>query len=228
MWISGHRYDLLDMIQHVREVTGRPVGFKMALGSAAYPRALCEAIQRSGLGSAPDFITVDGGEAGTGAAPQVLADHVALPITEALPMLVDVLLKYGLKERIRVISSGKLVDSGRVAWALCAGADFVVSGRGFMFALGCIQSLQCPQNVCPAGVTTHNERLQKGLVVEDKARRVANYAHWVNHEVELLAHSCGLANAREFRREHVRIVQHAGHSLPLDEIYPYPAGSGAI
>ncbi|HHL45547.1 MAG TPA: FMN-binding glutamate synthase family protein, partial [Gammaproteobacteria bacterium] len=154
--------DLLDMIQHVREVTGRPVGFKMALGSAFYPRILCKAIQRRGNESAPDFITVDGGEAGSGAAPQVLADHVALPITEALPTLVDVLLEYGLKERIRVIASGKLVDSGRVAWALCAGADFVVTGRGFMFALGCIQSMQCPYNVCPAGITTHNERLQKG------------------------------------------------------------------
>jgi len=215
--------DLLDMIQHVREVTGRPVGFKMALGSAIYPRALCEAIRQRGTESAPDFIAVDGGEAGSGAAPQVLADHVALPITEALPTLVDVLLECGLKERIRIIASGKLVDSGRVAWALCAGADFVVTGRGFMFALGCIQSMQCPYNVCPAGVTTHNERLQKGLVVEDKAKRVANYAHWVNHEVDLLAHSCGLANAREFRRSHVRIVQSAGHSLPMDEIYPYPA-----
>ncbi len=213
--------DLLDMIQHVREVTGRPVGFKMALGSAVYPRALCEAILKRGAEAAPDFITVDGGEAGSGAAPQVLADHVALPITEALPMLVDVLLECGLKERIRVVASGKLVDSGRVAWALCAGADFVVTGRGFMFALGCIQSMQCPNNTCPTGVTTHNERLQKGLVVEDKAHRVANYAHWVNHEVDLLAHSCGLANAREFRRGHVRIVQSAGHSLPLDEIYPY-------
>ncbi len=213
--------DLLDMIQHVREVTGRPVGFKMALGSAIYPRTLCEAIWRRGVASAPDFITVDGGEAGSGAAPQVLADHVALPVTEALPLLVDVLLEHGLRERIRVIASGKLVDSGRVAWALCAGADFVVSGRGFMFALGCIQSLQCPHNTCPTGVTTHNERLQKGLVVEDKAKRVASYAHWVNHEVDLLAHSCGLANARGFRRGHVRIVQSAGHSLPLDEIYPY-------
>ena len=215
--------DLLDMIQHVREVTGRPVGFKMALGSASYPRTLCEAIQQRGEESAPDFITVDGGEAGSGAAPQVLADHVALPITEALPALVDVLLEYGLKERIRVIASGKLVDSGRVAWALCAGADFVVTGRGFMFALGCIQSMQCPYNVCPVGITTHNERLQKGLVVEDKAKRVASYAHWVNHEVDLLAHACGLANARDFRRSHVRIVQRAGHSLPMDEIYPYPS-----
>ena len=214
--------DLLDMIQRVREVTGRPVGFKMALGSARYPRALCEAILQRGSGSAPDFITVDGGEAGSGAAPQVLADHVALPITEALPLLVDVLLEAGLRERIRVVASGKLVDSGRVAWALCAGADFVVSGRGFMFALGCIQSMQCPHNTCPAGITTHNERLQKGLVVEEKARRVASYAHWVNHELDLLAHSCGVANARQLRRNHVRIVQSAGHSRPLDEIYPYP------
>ncbi len=214
--------DLLRMIHHIREVTGRPVGFKMALGSDIYPRLLCEEVVRLGPDFAPDFITVDGGEGGTGAAPQVLADHVALPIGEALPLLVDLLMEYGLKDRIRVIASGKLVDSGRVAWALCAGADFVVSARGFMFALGCIQSLQCHKNSCPAGITTHNQRLQKGLVVEEKARRVASYAHWVNHEVDRLAHACGLANARLFRREHVRIVQRAGHSLPLDQIYPYP------
>jgi len=183
---------------------------------------LCEEVVRLGPDFAPDFITVDGGEGGTGAAPQVLADHVALPIGEALPLLVDLLMEYGLKDRVRVIASGKLVDSGRVAWALCAGADFVVSARGFMFALGCIQSLQCHNNSCPTGITTHNQRLQKGLVVEEKARRVASYAHWVNHEVDRLAHACGLANARLFRREHVRIVQRAGHSLPLDQIYPYP------
>ncbi len=220
--IRSHE-DLLHMIRHVREVTGRPVGIKMALGSDIYPRGLCEAILKEGVEAAPDFITVDGGEGGTGAAPQVLADHVALPIGEALPLLVDLLLEYGLRDRIRVIASGKLVDSGRVAWALCAGADFVVSARGFMFALGCIQSMQCHTDRCPTGITTHDRRLQKGLVVEEKAKRVASYAHWTNHEVDRLAHACGLANARQFERRHVRIVQHAGHSVPLDLLHPYPA-----
>ena len=214
--------DLLDMINHVRDVTGRPVGFKTVIGSEKFPQELCETILRRGVEYAPDFITVDGGEGGTGASPQLLADHVGLPITEALPILVNTLLAYDLKDRIKVVASGKLVHSAKVAWALCVGADFVVSARGFMFALGCVQSLQCHQDTCPTGITTHNKRRQRGLVVEDKAKRVADYAHWVNYEVDVLAHSCGLANARDFRREHIRIVQAPGESKALDYIYPYP------
>ena len=143
-------------------------------------------------------------------------DHVSLPIDEALPTLVDVLQSYGLRERVWVIASA------RVAWALCVWADFVTTARGFMFSLGCIQSLQCHMDTCPTGITNHNPRLQKGLVVKVKASRVANYAAWVNHEVDVLAHACGLANAGEFRREHVRIVQRAGKSLGLDKFHPYP------
>jgi len=214
--------DLLDMIARVREVTGLPVGMKLVLGDEHGMHSLCDAILRRGIHSAPDFITLDGGDGGTGAAPQILADYVGLPLSESLPMLVNVLLESGLRERIRVIASGKLVTSVDVAWALCVGADFTVTARGFMFALGCIQSLQCHLDTCPTGITTHNHRLQKGLVVASKAQRVANYAKWMNLEVDRLAHSCGLTNAREFTRRHVRVVQSAGHSLPLDTLYPYP------
>jgi len=220
--------DLLDMIARVREVTGRPVGIKTVVGSERFPRDLCETILRRGPDSAPDFITVDGGEGGSGAAPQVLADHVGLPLTEALPILVDTLLEAGLRERVRVVASGKLVTSAKVAWALCVGADFVVSARGFMFALGCVQSLQCHRDTCPTGITTHDPRRQRGLVVADKAERVARYAHWVNHEVNVLAHACGLANARLFAREHVRIVQAPGHSVGLDELHPPPQTRAAM
>ncbi len=214
--------DLLDMIQRIREATGLPVGFKAVISTAEFPRHLCESILRRGPDSAPDFITVDGGDGRSGAAPVVLADHVGLPLTEALPIMVDVLLEAGLKDRIMVVASGKLVTSAEVAWALCMGADFTATARGFMFALGCIQSLQCHLDTCPTGVTTHNHRLQKGLVVASKARRVATYAKSINEEIDMIAHSCGLANAREFRREHVRVVQHAGASVPLNELHPYP------
>ncbi len=214
--------DLLDMIAHVRELTGRPVGIKLVLGSVHPIRSLCETILRRGIAAAPDFITVDGGDGGSGAAPQLLADHVGLPLSEALPILVDTLMAYGLRDRIRVIASGKLVTSARVAWALCVGADFAVTARGFMFALGCIQSMQCNKDTCPTGITTQNKRLQKGLVVSDKAERVANYARWMNVEVNRLAHSCGLTHAREFRRHHIRIVTEPGHSRLLSDIYPYP------
>ena len=214
--------DLLDMINRVRDVTGKPVGIKTVFGNEAQIESLCNTILRRGVNQAPDFITIDGGDGGTGAAPQILADHVGLPLSESLPMLVDGLIKSGLRERIRVIASGRLVTSARVGWALCVGADFTVTGRGFMFALGCIQSLQCHNDTCPTGVTTHNKNLQKGLDVTDKAQRVANYACWINLEVARLAHSCGLADPRQFRRHHARIVQRAGYSVALDHIYPYP------
>jgi glutamate synthase domain-containing protein 2 len=121
-----------------------------------------------------------------------------------------------------VIAAGKLVTSARAAWALCAGADFVNSARGFMFALGCIQALRCHTNTCPTGVTTHNKRLQRGLVVEEKFLRVANYCKNMNYEIDMIAHSCGCRHARELKREHVRIVQSANHSIALNMLCPYP------
>jgi glutamate synthase domain-containing protein 2 len=213
---------LLDRIALVRDVTGKPVGVKTAIGGWQFINEMAEAINRRGLEYAPDFIAIDGGEGGSGAAPQALMDHMALSIMEALPRVVDALIESGLRQRIRVIAAGRLVTSARAAWALCAGADFVNSARGFMFALGCIQALRCHQNTCPTGVTTHNKRLQRGLVVEEKYLRVANYAVNMNKEIDMIAHSCGCRHARELRREHVRIVQAAGQSAALNILYPYP------
>ncbi|MEO8441502.1 MAG: FMN-binding glutamate synthase family protein [Betaproteobacteria bacterium] len=214
--------DLLDRIAYVRDLTGRPVGVKTAIGGWAFINDMCEAILRRGREYAPDFIAIDGGEGGSGAAPQTLMDHVSLPIAEALPRVVDSLLQSDLKGRIRVIAAGKLVTSARAAWALCVGADFVNTARGFMFALGCIQALRCHTNTCPTGVTTHNKRLQRGLVVEEKYQRVANYVKNMNREIDMLAHSCGCRHAREFKREHVRIVLSANQSMALNMLYPYP------
>ncbi|MBZ0142380.1 MAG: FMN-binding glutamate synthase family protein [Rhodocyclaceae bacterium] len=215
--------ELLDMVARVREATGKPVGIKTAVGGWQFMNELTEAIVRRGIGYAPDFIAVDGGEGGSGAAPQALADHMALSIDEALPRVADALIETGLRERVRVVAAGKLVTSARAAWALAAGADFVNTARGFMFALGCIQALRCHANTCPAGVTTHNPRLQRGLVVADKAERVAHYCRNMNKEIDMIAHSCGLRHAREFRREHVRIVQGFGQSIAFNMLYPYPA-----
>jgi glutamate synthase domain-containing protein 2 len=215
---------LLDAIARMREVTGKPVGIKTAIGGWRFVNELCDAVNRRGLTMAPDFLVIDGGEGGTGAAPQALADHVGLSIDEALPRVADALLQADLKQRIRLVASGKIVTSARAAWALCAGADFVNSARGFMFSLGCIQALRCHQNTCPTGITTHNPRFQRGLVVEDKAARVANYCRNMNKEIDMIAHSCGLIHAREFGREHVRLVQADGSSRALNMIYPYPKG----
>ena len=212
--------DLLDFIGHIREVTGKPVGFKFVVGSSRPWAEFFELIQKRGPESAPDFITIDGGEGGTGAAPMPLMDLVGMPIKEALIRIVDLRDKYGLHDRIRIIAGGKLVNPADVAWAICAGADFVVSARGFMFSLGCIQALKCNKNTCPTGITTHDPHLQKGLVVEDKYKKVAAYAKATMKEVETIAHSVGVLEPRQMRRHHVRIVQADGTSIPLDRIVP--------
>ncbi len=220
----GNVDELLDMIELIRRETGKPVGIKTAIGGWDFMHLLCEGIQRRGLGSAPDFIAVDGGEGGSGAAPQGLADHMGLSIDEALPRVVDALIEAGLRERIKVIAAGKLVTPARAAWALACGADFINSARGFMFSLGCIQALRCHTNSCPTGITTHNAKLQRGLVVEEKYLRVANYCRNMNKEIDMIAHSCGLRHAREFNRGHVRIVQGDGRSIALNMLYP-PGGT---
>ena len=218
----GTMDQLLDTVERVRAVTGKPVGIKTAVGGWQFMHELNEAVLRRGLHSAPDFLAIDGGEGGSGAAPQALADHMALSIVEALPRVVDALTEAGLKSRIRIIAAGQLVTPARAAWALATGADFVNSARGFMFSLGCIQALRCHTNTCPTGITTHNPRYQRGLVVEDKAERVAAYCRNMNHEIDMMAHSCGLRHAREFRREHVRMVQPNGLSIAMNILYPYP------
>jgi glutamate synthase domain-containing protein 2 len=216
-----HNYEeLLDMIAHVREVTGKPVGIKTVMGSEEAMRAFFDVIAARGPESAPDFITLDGGEGGTGAAPMPLIDLVGMSVREALPLVANIRDEHGLKDRVRLIASGKLINPGDVAWALAAGADFVTSARGFMFALGCIQALKCNKNTCPTGVTTHDPHLQKGLVVERKYIRVARYARGLIDEVETIAHSVGVAEPRQMRRRHVRIVQADGTSIPMNEILP--------
>jgi len=210
---------LLDAIERIRRVTGKPAGFKSVVGAYGWLDTLCGEIKKRGIGSAPDFITIDSCEGGTGAAPASLMDYVGLPIRESLPMVVDLLRQHELKDRIKVIASGKLITPAEVAWALCVGADFVTSARGFMFALGCIQSLQCNRDTCPTGVATHNPRLQKGLDPTDKATRVMHYVRNMVKEVGIIAHSCGVREPRELQRFHARIVQADGQSLPLDELY---------
>ncbi|MGI9203427.1 MAG: FMN-binding glutamate synthase family protein [Woeseiaceae bacterium] len=215
--------DLLNMINHVRDVTGKPVGFKSVIGAYGWLDELFDLIRERGIESAPDFITVDSGDGGTGAAPMSLMDNVGLPLRESLPLVVDQLIKHGLRDRIRVIASGKLVTPTEAAWALCVGADFINSARGFMFSLGCIQALQCNLNTCPTGITTHDKDLQRGLVVKDKAERVYQYSKNMQKEIGIIAHSCGVREPRQLRRFHCRVVQDNGQSLPLNELYPEPA-----
>ncbi len=212
--------ELLDMIHRVREVTGKPTGIKAAIGQSDWLEEFCLRIHERGLDHAPDFFTVDSADGGTGAAPQSLIDFMGLPIRSSLPLVHDTLTRYGLRERIRIICAGKMINPSGVAAALCLGADTVNSARGFMFALGCVQALQCNKNTCPTGITTHDEDLQKGLDPTDKAQRVANYATNLMHEVEIIAHSCGVAEPRLLNRSHARVINEIGIPTSLEEVYP--------
>jgi glutamate synthase domain-containing protein 2 len=198
--------DLRRFVDRVRGVTGKPVGVKFVVGDpefidewfrdcVAYPEGC------------PDYVHVDGGEGGTGAAPAPLIDYVGLPITEALPMVAHARDRLGLKPRIRIVAAGKLVTPDKVAWALCMGADFVSSARGFMFSLGCVQAMKCGTGRCPTGVTSSQERLIAGLDPADKAVRVARYAKQVREEVEIIAHSCGLTDPTGFLPKHVTDIE---------------------
>jgi glutamate synthase domain-containing protein 2 len=198
----GSIAELGRFIAHVREVTGKPVGVKFVVGDPGFTDewfADCAAHPEV----CPDYVHVDGGEGGTGAAPAPLADYVGLPITQALPMVAAIRNEHGLRERIRIVAAGKLVTPDKVAWALCMGADFVSSARGFMFSLGCIQAMKCGSGNCPTGVTAADPKLIAGLDPTDKAVRVANYARRVADEVEIIAHSCGLTDVTLFSPKHV-------------------------
>ena len=212
--------DLLDTVARIRRVTGKPCGFKLVLGTTDWLDQFCETVNNRGIESAPDFITLDSSDGGTGAAPMPLMDNVGLPVRESLPLLVNKLHQHELRERIRVIVSGKMINPSDVAAAICIGADFVVSARGFMFSLGCIQALQCNKNTCPTGITTHDPDLQRGLVPEVKAERVAHFHNNLVHEVETIAHSCGVTEPRQLKRHHAAIVIDGGSSVPLNIIYP--------
>lgn len=211
--------DLLDVIHYVRETTGKPVGFKTVVGEVDFFDQLCTRIHDRGIESAPDFITIDSSDGGSGAAPMSLIDNVGMPIKESLPQIVDVLERNELRDRVKICASGKLITPAEIAWALCVGADFVNSARGFMFALGCIQSLQCNKNTCPTGITTHDRDLQYGLHPEEKSVRVAQYARNVRKEVGIIAHSCGVADPHLLTRKQARIVIENGRSLSMDEFY---------
>ncbi|WP_406827929.1 FMN-binding glutamate synthase family protein [Microbulbifer sp. ARAS458-1] len=211
---------LLDMLNHIREVTGKPTGFKCVIGNSDWLHELCEAILRRGAESAPDFITIDSADGGSGAAPQSLMDYMGLPLNRSLPLVVDLIAEYGLRDRIKIICAGKLLTPSMVAWALAMGADFVNCARGFMFALGCIQAMQCNKNTCPTGVTTHNPDLQQGLDPMDKAERVYHYAHNMEYEVGTIAHSCGVPEPRQLRRAHVEVINERGVPVPLTTLAP--------
>ena len=202
----GNVSELGAFVLRVRTVTGKPVGVKFVAGDLDFLDAWFAdcALHPD---HCPDYVQIDGGEGGTGAAPAALADYVGLPITQALPLVAEARARHGLADRIRIIASGKLITPDKIAWALCMGADFVSSARGFMFALGCIQAMKCGSGSCPTGVTAVDPKLIRGLDPTDKAERVARYAARVREDVEIIAHSCGLPNPSAFAPRHVTQIE---------------------
>jgi glutamate synthase domain-containing protein 2 len=212
---------LLDFIERVRKLTGKPVGLKMVVGSVAEIDELCREIRKRGDG--PDFIAVDGNEGGSGAAPLALADYVGLPLVDALVAVDNALRREGLREEVTLIASGKIATGGEVATHIALGADLVHIARGFMFSIGCIQALRCHTNSCPTGVATQNRWLQAGLDPADKGVRVANYSLALERDLQMITHACGLAHPSQLTRDHVVMNISPGVRKSLAELYPYPA-----
>lgn len=203
---------LIQFISQLRELSGgKPVGFKLCVGNKHEFIAIAKAMVQKGI--TPDFITVDGGEGGTGAAPLEFSDSVGMPLEDGLVFVHQTLVGFGLREHIKVIASGKITTGFDIVEKLALGADLCNSARGMMFALGCIQALQCHANTCPTGVATQNPDLVKGLDVEHKWRRVQNFhAATIHNLIEIvgaagLYHPCDIHPGLIQRRiSHTQVV----------------------
>jgi len=218
--------ELMKFIATLRVLSGgKPVGIKLCIGLRSDFIALCKAMINTGI--KPDFITVDGGEGGTGAAPLEYANSIGMPLMDALAFVSDCLIGFDLKKAIKVIASGKVFTGFHIVKRLSIGADLCNSARGMMLAMGCIQSLQCNTGRCPTGITTQKPGLVKGLDVTDKRRRVANFhQETVKSTAEILA-AAGLCRTEELNRKHVfrRISQ--TQISRYQDIYP-PVTTGSL
>jgi len=193
---------LLRFIQNLRDLSGgKPIGFKLCVGAHSEIDEICQAIVDTGI--TPDFITVDGGEGGTGAAPLEFANSVGSPLADALPIVDDLLERYGLRDEIKIIASGRVLTAFNMAQRLAMGADICNSARGMMMALGCIQALRCNSNACPVGVATQDPNLVVGLVVEHKRTRVTNYQQATVHTLMEICSAAGLRSPDELTRFHI-------------------------
>lgn len=210
---------LCEMIQLMREnANGKPVGFKLCIGNKREFMAICKAMKKTNI--LPDFIAIDGGEGGTGAAPPEFADSVGTPFRDGLAFGVDCLKGFDLKDEIKVFAGGKIVSSFHMFRAFAIGADVCYSARAMMLALGCIQALECNLNTCPTGVTTHKKNLVKGLIVNDKKEKVANYHRLtVESLVELLA-AAGIQHPSEIQRDMLNRRVFMNLVKNYEEIYP--------
>jgi len=211
---------LMDFVKLLREKSdGKPIGFKLCVGKKSEFIDLCKAMISSGI--KPDFITVDGGEGGTGAAPIEFSNSLGMPLKDGLSFVYDTLVGFDLKKEIILIASGKILSGFHIARTLALGADMVNSARAMMMAVGCIQALECNNNKCPVGVATQDKSLMKGLDVEDKARRVTNFHKGTLHSFSELIGATGISKLSELNRKHINRRVSMNSVLKYDEIFPY-------
>ena len=210
----------MHFIKKLRNLSdGKPVGFKLCLGRKQEFMDFCEAMIFTGI--QPDFITVDGGEGGTGASPVEFSNTMGMPLREGLIFVHDTLVGFGLRKDIKVIVAGKIITGFHIARAIALGADGCNSARAMMLAVGCIQALQCNMNTCPTGVATQNKSLTKGLVVNEKADRVKNFHNATIHSFLELVAAAGLNHPSELDRSHISKRIGMYDIKTYDEIYPY-------
>ncbi len=211
---------LLDFIKKCKNLSGgKPVGFKLCIGRKHEFIAICKAMIETGI--KPDFIAVDGGEGGTGAAPLEFSNSVGMPLREGLTFVYDTLIGFDIKKDIQIIAAGKVSTGFHIFRAISLGADLCYSARAMMMAVGCIQALECNKNTCPTGVATQDPKLIKGLVVSDKKERVYHYhQETVKSFVELMA-SAGIKHLDEITRAHITKRGPLNDSKSYVEIFPY-------
>ncbi len=211
---------LLEFCAELRSLSGgKPVGFKLCVGQPAELVGIVKAMQQTGL--APDFITVDGSEGGTGAAPPEFSNSVGMPLADALSLVHNTLRGAGLRDELRLISAGKIASGFHVLRHLAIGADLCNSARGMMFALGCIQALKCNSNKCPVGVATQKPALVRGLDVQNKAARVASFQRKTVESVLELVGAAGLEHPNELRSHHIVRRTSPMETYHLGEVYPW-------
>jgi glutamate synthase domain-containing protein 2 len=218
---------MMAWIARLQEISGKPVGIKIVIGEERFINEVAEWMAAH-PGQGPDFIHVDGGEGGTGAAPIMLADFAGMSILHALPLVDNVLRKYGVRDRVVLMSSGKVFNPGQLFIQLALGADFVFGARGFMFSLGCIQAMRCASGQCPAGVTTHHKWLQRALVPRVKYIRVANYAEAMHRYLIQLLRVAGVYDTFELNRSHLTIVSGTHKEMDGALVHPYPPGADML
>jgi len=211
--------EMMEFLAHLRELSGgKPVGFKLCIGHGWEFMALCKAMRETGI--VPDFVVIDGGEGGTGAAPLELTNHMGTPLREGLVFAHNALVGAGLRDRIRVAAAGKITSGFRMARTMALGADWCNSARGFMFALGCVQSQHCHTDRCPTGVTTQDPRRQRGLVVPDKATRVHSFHDRTVAALAEVVAAAGLAHPGALRPHHFSRRTGSADVRTLDRVYP--------